>query len=163
MPVESSRSAAGPAPDPAPAPPGRPALDAGALHLAHGAAAVPTARRALVTSLTAARAQRELVDDAAVVVSELLGNAMRHAEPLGDGGVLLRWRVEARAVRLEVVDGGGAGCGPAPRDAADGATSGRGLRIVDALCSGWGSCTDDAGRHTVWAVLGTQGAVPRSA
>ena len=41
-----------------------------------------------------------------MVASELLGNAIRHASPLEDGRVRLRWQVRGGVVDLEVTDGG---------------------------------------------------------
>ena len=124
-----------------------------AVLLPHQAVAVPSARRAVVADLSADPSVTAAVDAVAVVVSELLGNAVRHAEPLGEGDVLLRWWVEGDAVRIEVVDGGGGAL--APRDATASATTGRGLRIVEALASDWGCQTDEAGRRTVWASVPT--------
>ena len=121
--------------------------------LPHQAVAVPSARRAVVEDLSTDPSALAVIDAVAVVVSELLGNAVRHAEPLGEGDVLLRWWLEDGAVRIEVVDGGGGAI--APRDATTTATSGRGLRIVEALASDWGSRTDDVGRRTVWASVPT--------
>ena len=124
--------------------------------LPHEAMAVPQARRAVVADLStplADPAVAAVVDAVAVVVSELLGNAVRHAAPLGEGDLILRWSVGVGAVRIEVVDGGGGAL--APRDATASATTGRGLRIVEALASEWGSETDDTGRRTVWASIPT--------
>ena len=124
--------------------------------LPHQAVAVPHARRALVRDLSTDPvdpAVAAVVDAVAVVVSELLGNAVRHAAPLGEGDLILRWSVGPDAVRVEVVDGGGGAL--APRDATSTATTGRGLRIVEALSCDWGSDTDASGRRTVWADIAT--------
>ncbi|MEU2625491.1 ATP-binding protein [Kitasatospora sp. NPDC007106] len=101
-------------------------------------------------------------EDAALVVSELVTNAVVHSRS-GAGGVL--W-VEVRrrhgTVRVSVTDGGTAD-GPAPhgpphplphRPPVDAGDFGRGLRIVDALAARWGSVGEAAdGRRTVWAEL----------
>ena len=135
--------------------------------LPHEAMAVPHARRALVRDLSTEPvdpAVAAVVDAVAVVVSELLGNAVRHAAPLGEGDLILRWSVGPEAVRVEVVDGGGGAL--APRDAKTTATTGRGLRIVEALSCDWGSDTDASGRRTVWAAIATEeqhGAAPEPA
>jgi len=124
--------------------------------LPHQAGAVSHARRALVRDLSTDPvdpAVAAVVDAIAVVVSELLGNAVRHAAPLGEGDLILRWSVGPDAVRVEVVDGGGGAL--APRDASSTATTGRGLRIVEALSCDWGSDTDPSGRRTVWADIAT--------
>ncbi|WP_205217104.1 ATP-binding protein, partial [Enterococcus hirae] len=88
-----------------------------------------------------------VADEAAVVVSELLGNAVRHADPLERGEVLLQWRVRSDEVEIEVVDGGGGPLGSSvasPREDPM-ATSGRGLHIINVLAERWGSSIDDAG------------------
>ncbi|MFD4370166.1 ATP-binding protein [Streptomyces sp. NPDC058486] len=119
--------------------------------------AVVRARRQ-VTETLCAWGLPHLVDDAAVVVSELTTNALRH----GVGPVWHTLRVVlvagGYAVHVVVGDRGrgwGARAGE-PVTAAEG-TSGRGLMIVAALSSAWGSTRSHAG-HLVWADLPT--AVP---
>lgn len=129
----------------------------------HDPASVSGARHALVADLRRDPVTTGVADEAAVVASELLGNAVRHAQPLDDGGVLLRWHVRPGEVEIEVVDGGGSaggpGGGPAARDAEVTATGGRGLRIVEVLSQRWGSSTDASGRRSVWASLSTSAVV----
>src|SRR5215468_10940564 len=76
----------------------------------HQARGARVARHRLATELTGV-ADPELVSDAAVVVGELVGNAVRHARPLPGDTVLVRWRLRAEAERqyieLRVTDGGG--------------------------------------------------------
>lgn len=54
-----------------------------------------------------------IVDDAVLILSELLSNACRHGRPLGsrefgDGGIHASWRVDkAGRLTVEVTDGGG--------------------------------------------------------
>jgi serine/threonine-protein kinase RsbW len=116
----------------------------------HGAS-VRTARerlrQALQDSCPGAR-----VDDARVVVSELVANALRHARPLEDHTLAVGWRVQPDALRVSVTDGGSSTSRPAPRRPGDLATGGRGLKIVQALASRWGVDADDS-RTTVWAEL----------
>jgi serine/threonine-protein kinase RsbW len=78
----------------------------------------------------------QVVDDARLVATELVGNAVRHARPLGNGTVLVRWHEEGTALELSVCDGGGA-TAPELVDAAPTDVNGRGLAIVDALSSTW--------------------------
>src|SRR5438045_9457662 len=47
-----------------------------------------------------------VVDDATLVLSELVGNAVRHGAPLPEGGIRVTWQVGLDVVRLEVADGG---------------------------------------------------------
>lgn len=129
------------------------------LRVQHEPAEVAVVRRALLADLERDPRASLVADDAAVVTSELVGNAVRHGAPL-EGGLLVRWRVGEEVVAIEVVDGGG-GSGPSPRrtlealDADPMATSGRGLRIVEQLARRWGTSVDAEGRRTVWAVLDT--------
>lgn len=125
----------------------------GLMLLPHQPAAVPLARRVLTRELRQGDTPQDAVDEVAVVVSELLGNAVRHAAPLGGGDLLLRWRVTTSAVEVEVVDGGG-GAVRTPR-VDDEATSGRGMHIVSTLADAWGTSDDGHGQRAVWASVGT--------
>ena len=88
--------------------------------------------------------------DAAVVVSELFGNAVRHG-PAG-GRVLVGYCLWREGARLVVCDGGGPGV---PRLVQGGelAEGGRGLRVVDSLAARWGSFRL-AGALAVWCDFG---------
>src|SRR6478609_6694354 len=46
------------------------------------------------------------LSDAIAVVAELLGNAVRHANPLPGGVIRLAWQFEPPVVRIRVTDGG---------------------------------------------------------
>ena len=89
--------------------------------------------------------------DAALVVSELLSNAIRHAAPLPGAKVRVAWTLNDDALRVAVSDAGG---GPLPRitQASPAAPGGRGLGIVETLSSCWGVLRDE-GETTVWAML----------
>lgn len=125
--------------------------DARGMSVPHLPVAVPAARRTVVRDVVT-KLDAPLTHEAAVVVSELLGNAVRHARPLEDGRVLLRWQVRAGVLDIEVTDGGSGGVVRAQRPAAM-SINGRGLRIVRHLAHEWGVVEDD-GRRTVWASLG---------
>ncbi len=89
--------------------------------------------------------------DAALVMSELLSNAILHARPLPDSRVRVAWIL--RPPRLEVmVSDGGSVTRPQAARASLSAIGGRGLSIVEQLCSAWGVRADERGT-TVWAVL----------
>lgn len=77
-----------------------------------------------------------VVDDARLIATELVSNAVRHASPLGNGTVLVRWDAEDSTLALSVCDGGGES-EPRPRVAEADDVSGRGLAIVQALSSKW--------------------------
>ncbi len=92
-----------------------------------------------------------MVDDARIVVSELLGNALRHARPIQDAGLVLTLEVQPDAVRLSVSDGGSATL-PTLLHAPELAVSGRGLTIVRTLTREWGVREGTDG-NTVFGVL----------
>ena len=93
-------------------------------------------RDALASWLDHRGSAAEVVDDARLIATELIGNAVRHASPLGNGTVLVRWEAVDSTLALSVCDGGGAD-DPTQVDAAPDDVSGRGLAIVDALSSRW--------------------------
>jgi anti-sigma regulatory factor (Ser/Thr protein kinase) len=119
--------------------------------LPYAPASVAVARRRLTDDLTAAGIYDTAVGDAALVVSELLSNAIRHASPLPGENVQVAWAVGDGAVEVTVSDGGSA-TRPRPANASLSSLGGRGLDIVDYLCRGWGVRTDDNGL-TVWAIV----------
>lgn len=110
------------------------------------------ARYALVSSLRDLDVDPTVVDEAEIVISELVANAVRHAKPLADGTIRVNWTVRAGVVEVEVTDGGGPTI-PRPAPRALWAATGRGLRIVRGLAHEWGVLEDRAGR-TVWVSLG---------
>jgi anti-sigma regulatory factor (Ser/Thr protein kinase) len=103
---------------------------------------IRTARR-LVHDHTAALDPR-LREDAGLMVSELVTNALRH----GRGPVTLRLTADSDGVRVEVAD---RGSGPVLVNAAPGAEGGWGLRLVDRLADAWGV---EQGSTVVWFWLG---------
>ena len=120
----------------------------------HAAASAALVRHRLLGEL-AGSLSGDVLDAAALVVSELVGNAVRHGEALPSGGLVARWGLLgaglARGLRVEVVDGGPGPTRPlfpAPLDA----EGGRGLELVQALATRWGS-TPAAPGTTVWAEL----------
>lgn len=99
-----------------------------------------------------------IVDDAVLILSELLSNACKHGRPLGDalagdGDVRAAWQVDpcGRLV-VEVTDGGGP-TRPAPATPSVTAHGGRGLSIVTALSDDWGVRDEVPGEVTVWVVV----------
>jgi serine/threonine-protein kinase RsbW len=115
-------------------------------------ASVARIRRAVVADLAARDLPHDLLEEAEIVTSELVSNAIRHARPLADGMVRVRWKVKGEAVEVEVTDGGG-DTEPRPAPRVLWATTGRGLRIVRSVAHEWG-VSDDKGNVTVWAALG---------
>ena len=109
-------------------------------------------RRAVVSELRSLKVDATVVDEAEIVISELVSNAVRHARPLPDGTIRVSWTVRGAVVEVEVTDGGGPTTPhPAPRSLWS--PNGRGLRIVRSLAHEWGVLEDPSGR-TVWVSLG---------
>lgn len=97
-------------------------------------------------------------DDAALVVTELVTNAVLHGRPP------VRVRVtgtDQDAVRLEVEDAG-SDLPVRPRGGPD-AMTGRGLGMVAALAGRWGVDTPSSGGKVVWAEVGGAPTAGRSA
>lgn len=88
----------------------------------------------------------ERVHDALVVVSELVGNAVRH----GDVRLALELRLDTGGLLVAVTDGGQGM--PQQRTSSSDAERGRGLSIVEALVLAWGVDELPDGKR-VWARL----------
>lgn len=97
-----------------------------------------------------------LLADTIAVLAELVGNAIRHAEPLPGQVIRVAWQLQlcpsGPMVQVRVTDGGATGHGPALRAVGPEAVDGRGLRIVGALAARWGVERDGLGQ-SVWAEL----------
>lgn len=114
-------------------------------------ASVQVARRHLIADLLAVGIPDPAVGDAALVISELLSNAILHARPMPGAILQVRWLVQRGSVEVAVSDGGSFTLPHSMRPPAS-ATGGRGLSIVEHLSRTWGIQSDDLGL-TVWAVV----------
>lgn len=111
-----------------------------------GTMAVPVARRFATETLRGWRFPTETIEIAELVVSELVGNAVEH----GDGAAELTMTLRESTVRVAVLDRNPAMptvMTPTPVDDRH-----RGLLIVSALTSAWGTERTAAGK-SVWAEL----------
>lgn len=114
--------------------------------------AVPRARRLVRGSLSGPAAR--VVDDAELVVSELVTNATLHGRP----PIIVRVLADD-AVRIEVADSGRSAPIILQRNAE--AMTGRGLSMVAALASEWGVEPSPFGGKVVWAQIdGRNGGLP---
>jgi hypothetical protein len=101
----------------------------------------------------------ERSDDIAIVMSELLTNALRHALP-APGEIGPRWPIRlgllqpGRCVLCAVADPSKAA--PAPRTPGSLAETGRGLNIICALSDQWGCTTPNDAGKVVWALFRPQ-------
>ncbi|MGW7822979.1 ATP-binding protein [Streptomyces puniciscabiei] len=142
---------------PGPLGPGRPASgaaparSAAAFDLPAQPAAVGTARRVVRDLLTAWGVPGGARDDAVLVTSELVTNALVHA---AGERIACRLHGTADQLRIEVEDQDGGPTRPAARRPGADDQHGRGLFLVDALCRDWG-VTPVPGRRArvVWAEL----------
>ncbi len=123
--------------------------EASVLLLPFAASSVGVARRRLMSDLIEADVYDSAVCDVALVISELFSNALRHAAPLPEAKIRVAWRIGQACVLVAVSDGGGPTV-PELGEPAQGATGGRGLRIVEKLSIRWGTSTGEDGT-TVWA------------
>lgn len=88
----------------------------------------------------------DLLDDAQLLTTELVNNAVVHAS----SAVRLRLRLTARCLRVEVTDNG-TGVLHRQHSRLDD-TRGRGLHLVEALSTSWGTAADRGGK-VVWFEL----------
>jgi Histidine kinase-like ATPase domain len=123
---------------------------------------VRTARDFTVTTLLRWGAA-ERCEDVAVVVSELLTNALRHALPKATGAgagwpVQLGLLQRGRCVTCAVADPSSAA--PVPRKPGYLAETGRGLHVIAALSDQWGFISSGDGGKVIWALFSTRLAPP---
>lgn len=104
--------------------------------------------RRIVHGVLLAWRMADLVPDAQLVISELVGNAYQHAP--GADTVEVELLLHGDAVQLRVNDG--SALRPMLRAAEHDEATGRGLRIVAAVSSRWG-VEDHEGGKQVWAEL----------
>jgi anti-sigma regulatory factor (Ser/Thr protein kinase) len=109
------------------------------------------ARRHLVEWMRDLGAGDETSDDARLVVSELVGNAVRHARPLADGTMRVAWKSRDYGIDIAVTDGG-ALTTPERVEAGVSDLAGRGLTIVETLAARWW-VESTRSRTTVHALL----------
>jgi anti-sigma regulatory factor (Ser/Thr protein kinase) len=119
-----------------------------ALDLPPVAASVPTARRIVVDLLRTWSVPHD-VDDAALLVSELVANVVDHVR--GEASFTLELTVAGDWLRLSVADG--SAIRPVVRELEDGAVRGRGMRLVAAIADRWGAEEHEGGKR-VWLELG---------
>lgn len=116
------------------------------------AAAVRLARTHVTVALRRYGVPQHVVDDARIVVSELLGNALRHARPIRNAGLVVTLELQPDSLRLSVADGG-SGTLPTLLHPPALALHGRGLTLVRTLTREWG-VREGAHGNTVFGVLG---------
>ena len=106
----------------------------------------PALAREFLRGSTCAEHHSEVVDDAVLLVSELVTNSVLH------GGPPVVVAVDCDEATLQVRVRDGSPMLPAPRDAASGDENGRGLALVAEMSADWGVDTEEDGKH-VWFVI----------
>ncbi|HLN76435.1 MAG TPA: ATP-binding protein [Nocardioidaceae bacterium] len=115
------------------------------------ASSVAVARRQFKSWMSEMGLPREVIEDGRVIISELVGNSIRHAQPLSDGTILISWGLDNKGIRLSVSDGGSSSR-PRALHAPASALSGRGMAIVETLALDWWS-EHSRSRSTIHALL----------
>lgn len=125
--------------------------DAVALELPFSPESASVARQHLVRWMQQLHTHPDDRDDARLVMSELVGNAVRHARPLANDTLQISWATNPSGLNIAVTDGGAR---TAPEKVSAGVTDldGRGLAIVEALAECWW-VESTTSHSTVHAVL----------
>jgi anti-sigma regulatory factor (Ser/Thr protein kinase) len=92
----------------------------------------------------------EYADDAAVITSELVTNAVQHVGGTETIGIVVARLWDPAAVAVVVSDSSAQG--PIKRETSADSEHGRGLQVVDALSAQWGWHHEDGGKM-IYAVL----------
>jgi anti-sigma regulatory factor (Ser/Thr protein kinase) len=111
-------------------------------------ARAPAVARTLVRTLARTWRLPDLAEDAQLIVSELVTNALRHAP--GPGSLELEVIRRGRGLRIALVDG--SAVRPLVRELSPQTPTGRGMAIVQAISAGWGA-DDHHGGKRVWVDL----------
>ena len=126
-------------------------IDPMSLDLPFSPESASVARRQLVEWMRTLGAGDETSDDARLVVSELVGNSVRHARPLADGTMHVAWTSSGSDLDIAVTDGG-ALTTPERVEVGVSDLAGRGLSIVETLAARWW-VESTRSRTTVHALL----------
>ncbi|MEU9450164.1 ATP-binding protein [Streptomyces sp. NPDC048277] len=132
----------------------RPPLHSRVFDLAPTPRAVGNARRSVGDLLASWDVPEEARDNAVLVTSELVTNAIVHS---AGRRIVCRVHAGADRIRIEVEDQDGGFTLPAPRQARPDEQNGRGLFLVDALSLDWGVTVapERPSVRVVWAELST--------
>jgi anti-sigma regulatory factor (Ser/Thr protein kinase) len=118
------------------------------VRFARGPTAASAARNALAA--LEERLETSILDDIRLLVSELVTNAIRHADAAAGGQVGVDVSISGPRVHVEVADPG-AGFDPTPRAEEMTKPGGWGLYLVDRIADRWGVVTNQMNR--VWFEL----------
>ncbi|WP_424531193.1 ATP-binding protein [Sphaerisporangium viridialbum] len=122
----------------------------GALTIPGSAENVAEARRFVAKLLGADHRDTET---SRLLLSELIGNSIRHSTSGRGGSVTVAVLDVGGALRIEVADGG-AETVPCLCPKGELLESGRGMKLVDVMASRWGFTRDSRSSSTTWFELG---------
>lgn len=106
------------------------------MHLPFVSSTPSIARTKLAAFLTVNRIDLDVIDNALIVLSEMIANAVSHGVPDDDGMMEIGWGIHGSCLELIVADSGSAGnLEPQPFD--EDSLSGRGLSIISQLSIDW--------------------------
>lgn len=94
------------------------------------------ARTRLASFLTRNRASSSVIDDALIVISEMIANAVSHGVPGDDDTIEISWSISGTLLELSVLDAGVDGH-LKPVDFDEDSLSGRGLSIINRVADRW--------------------------
>ncbi len=100
------------------------------------------ARTKLAAFLTLNRADLDVIDDALIVLSEMIANAVAHGTPDEDGTMEISWAIEDGQLLLSVRDAGRA-TELVPRPFDEDSLGGRGLSIISRVADAWSVDSSD--------------------
>lgn len=94
------------------------------------------ARTKLAGFLTVQRVEAAVIDDALLVLGEMLANALCHGCPTSDDTIEITWAINGDLLELSVYDAG-VGASLKPIDFDEDSLSGRGLSIINRVADRW--------------------------
>jgi len=94
------------------------------------------ARTRLAGFLTIHQASPQVIDDALIVLSEMIANAVSHGSPDPEGTMEISWAINGDLLELSVMDAG-EGASLKPIDFDEDSLSGRGLSIIRRVADRW--------------------------
>ena len=115
-------------------------------------ASIRSARR-LATDFAEDRLSDMQLDDLALMVSEVVANAVRHGSPEADGNIGLLLEEDQDVLRVVVTDGGQAFAFH-PKSIDPDSDEHFGLLLVDELADRWGVSLD--GKKAIWLEVDTR-------
>ena len=119
-----------------------------AIEVRHEPTSAGLVRRRIGADLAERGIEPDSINEVVLVISELVGNAVRHTPMAAADPLAVRWEVDPDGVLVEVTDASTEP--PRPRTPGTDEPSGRGLQIVAAMADDWGVVPLRSGKR-VWA------------